>query len=189
VKEVKDLPKDKAVDVRLVAEAIAAAAHGDVDEAKTLCKDVTVPELKLAALTAIADAGDPLAPLDLIDSELAKGTLYSRWQILRAARSAAKKDWQKVNELAERLADDAELQNQIRLAALTGRLSDPKPELSFVESLPENTTARALGQLLVVRAAAAKGDNLKSEVNAWSDSQKPFGYMGMVLGRQDSKLK
>jgi hypothetical protein len=186
-KDVQKLSRAKAVDVRIAAEMIATAHGAKLEDEPKPNEVITIPELQLAALLDMAEAGDAGPALELVESLWHKENFNPRWQIVGLARVAAAKNWQSVNTLAEKLSDDPELQNEVRLAALAGRLRDTKPELTFIDIFPEKSSARARARLMVVRAAAAKGDNPKNEVEAWQANDKALGYMGMALGRQDKK--
>jgi hypothetical protein len=189
-KDVQKLAADKAPAVRAAAKTIATA-HGakleDEEAPKESKENTVVPELKLAALLATAESGDVGPALELVESEWPKDALIPRWQIIRLARAAPAKDWQQVNALADKFNLDLELQNEIRLVALAGRLHDSKPELTWIDGFPEKTSAKALARLMVVRAAAAKGTNFKSDIESWQPTERPFGYMGLALGLQDKK--
>ncbi len=187
-KEFKDMTEPPADPARResyhAGKAIDAARSKDLDKAKELAEKVSSsPEKQFDALLAIAEAGKPDAALKLAEDEAKNGTL-SAWQLLRLARAAPGPRMQSLST-----GDDESLGAWIQFEVVSAKLADAAPEPALADGIPEGTTPRAIARLQIVRRAAARGTDMVPTVDAWKDSLKPFGYLGIALGLQDREKK
>jgi hypothetical protein len=180
----------------------AAALMGNTADAKRAADGLKTPQERVKALATVAHAVSESNPTEAANiGEMASGVLksdpkmpISPFVTVKLCRLLAKAGR---GDSAESLAasmPDKEAQSWARLEILRGKLAQgtQKGESELLTAMgdPTKVPAAAKAHEDLARHNAAHGHDYSAIIKTWpKGTVKPFGDAGLLLGKQDEKLK
>jgi hypothetical protein len=191
----------KAVDDQsnvLIGSVQAVALKGDAGQARHFAlRDIELAETRLKALVAIAAAG-PDKPhaeslndaIGLMEDRLQAQLGVSPWLVLQLVDLATSAGVAEDRlETLIKLIPDAELSGRAGLVVLRARLgrTTDKADMAWADTVNKNSSVYGLAYLELARHNARRKALSLKDVDGWDDVLKPFGRLGVALGRQDEE--
>ncbi|HEY1859454.1 MAG TPA: hypothetical protein VGG61_03825 [Gemmataceae bacterium] len=191
----------KAVDDQsnvLIGSVQAVAEKGDAGKARQFAiRDIELAETRLKALVAIAAAGPDKPHADslndaigLLEARLQGQLGVSPWLVLQLVELASSAEVGEDRlETLLKMIPDAELSGRAGLVVLRARLgrTTDKADMTWADTVNKNSSVYGLAYLELARHNARRKALSLKDVDGWDDGLKPFGRLGVALGRQDAE--
>jgi hypothetical protein len=182
----------------LIGSAQAIALKGEAERARHLATtEIELAETRLKALVAIAGAPKDKPFVDAVNDALvlAEARLQdqrglSPWLLLELIEYASSVEVIETRlEALIKLIPDADLSGLAGLVVLRDKLArtSDKADLAWAEIVNKNSAAYGLAHLEIARHNAKRKAISIKDVDSWDAPLKPFGYLGIALGRHDAE--
>jgi hypothetical protein len=189
-------PRQKKIEQ--MGKAVAAGVKGSIEEAQQKIQKLSTPALQMEALVAIADLtiddskAKPLLEqaLQLFREKLGNQPL-SPWTLARLVRVGLGfgVDPKELQVVAQRIPSETKLEGWVQflifrhyLAHESGKVDDSEANKVDPESL-----SHGLARVELARHNARKDKGTIAEIDNWSESLQPYGWIGAALGLQGEK--